>query len=440
MMFASVTLTVVDAYELSAAVKRHAHELGFSNCRIAAVGEAPHAAFFERWLRQGRAGEMRYLERNVEKRRAPALLAEDGAPFASLIVLSVDYHQFDLPPQVRDDPSRGLIASYAWGDDYHEIIRPLLYELDAGLRALSGRTSLGKCLVDTGPVLERDWAEAAGVGFMGKNCCTIVPGQGSWSFLAVLLVSEALAPDVQIDGDRRSGRFPDMAAHATGEAVGQVARPTLFRAATCGQCTRCLVACPTGAFTGAYDLDPRRCISYWTIEAAGPIPRPLRAAFGNRIFGCDICQEVCPYNRRLGERSPLLAGLQAQVPRIAPPLLHGFNPDHPYWLDDRAFSEHFVRSPIKRARRRGMLRNVCVALGNWAAVDALPALHLALGDSAPLPRIHAAWALGQIVQRHAHSAASSCALALLQKAAADEVDGRVLEEIGAAFAAGGERA
>ena len=442
----SVTLGVVNAYDLSTAIKRRAHELGFSGCSITAVGEAPHAAFFERWIAQGRAGEMHYLERNVAKRRDPALLAEEGsAPFRSLIALAADYHQFDLPPAVRDDPSRGLIASYAWGDDYHEIIRPLLYELDAFVRSLSGRRSLGKCLVDTGPVLERDWAQAAGLGFTGKNCCTIAPGEGSWLFLAVLLVPELLAPDLSLaaaahasmrtaqinDAQRRSGTLPDVLAGTQGGHVGQGARPTI--AATCGKCTRCLAACPTGAFAGAYDLDPQRCISYWTIEAAGPIPRDLRPLFGNRIFGCDICQEVCPYNRRLGERAPLLAGLQAQGSRIAPPLLQGFAPDHPYWLDDRAFSEHFVRSPIKRARRRGMLRNVCVALGNWAAADALPALHLALQDSDPLPRMHAAWALGQIAMRHPHSAAAACAVSLLQEAATGEVDERVSEEIGAAL-------
>jgi epoxyqueuosine reductase len=205
---------------------------------------------------------------------------------------------------------------------------------------------------------------------------------------------------------------------------------------TCGRCTRCLNACPTSAFVGPYDLDPRRCISYWTIEAAGPIPGELRPLFGNRIFGCDICQEVCPYNRRLPERTPLLAGLAglaAQAHRVAPPLLDGFAPAHPYWLDDRAFSEHFVRSPIKRAKRRGMLRNVCVALGNWAAADALPALRLALADPEPIARMHAAWALGQVIRRHPHSGAAACAAAQLRAAGGSEADERVREEIAAAL-------
>lgn len=402
-------------YELSAAIKAQAHRLGFSDCRIVPPTDAPHAAFFESWLAAGRAGEMKYLERNAAKRRTPALLAEPGQdPFASMIVLGVDYHQYDLPPEVRDNPSRGIIASYAWGDDYHELIRPLLYELDAYIRSVSGRSTLGKCLVDTGPVLERDWAQAAGLGFTGKNCCTIVPGCGSWQLLAVVLVPEVLAPDLLL------------AAAAPGDP-GRSRRPT------CGQCTRCLQACPTGAFAGAYDLDPQRCISYWTIEAAGDIPLELRPLFGNRIFGCDICQEVCPYNRRIGERTPLLAGLHAQAHRVAPPLLEGFAPEMPYWLDDRAFSDHFVRSPIKRAKRHGMLRNVCVALGNWGTSATVPALQQALRDTHHAPRGHAAWALGQVLARHPQSAIAERAAEVLAARLADEVNEGVRLEIAAAL-------
>lgn len=406
----------MNALELAAAVKRQARHLGFSDCRIAPIGETPHAAFFAAWLAQGRAGEMHYLERNVAKRRNPALLAEAGQPpFSSLIVLDVDYHQNDLPAHIRDDPSRGVIAAYAWGDDYHEVMRPLLYELDAFIRSQSGRTTHGKCLVDTGPVLERDWAHAAGLGFTGKNCCTIVPGQGSWRLLAVVLVPEVLAPD------------PPLAArpHAAGSRL---------QLATCGHCTRCLAACPTQAFAAAYDLDPQRCISYWTIEAAGAAPIDLRPLFGNRIFGCDICQEVCPYNQRLVTRTPLLAALHAQAGRIAPPLLEGFAPSQPYWLHDQAFSDHFARSPIKRARRQGMLRNVCTALGNWAASETLPALRLAIADPHPAPRRHAAWALGRILASHPHSAVAACAAELLLAAAAAETDAEVRAEMAAALA------
>jgi epoxyqueuosine reductase len=416
------TMTM-NAYELSAAIKAHAHHLGFSDCRIVPLGEAPHATFFENWLAAGRAGEMKYLERNVAKRRSPALLAEEGhGPFDSMIVLGVDYHQYDLPAEVRDDPSRGIIAAYAWGDDYHELIRPLLYELDAYVRSLTGRKGLGKGMVDTGPVLERDWAEAAGLGFTGKNCCTIVPGAGSWHFLATLLVPEALAPDQGNDGIR-----DDTSPSRQATSVALTLSPT------CGRCTRCLRACPTNAFVGAYDLDPQRCISYWTIEAAGDIPRELRPLFGNRIFGCDICQEVCPYNRRRGERAPLLAGLHAQAHRVAPPLLEGFAPAAPYWLDDRAFSDHFVRSPIKRAKRHGMLRNVCVALGNWGSSATVPALQEALSDPHPGPRRHAAWALGQVFVRHPHSAIAERAAGVLAARLGHEADEGVRLEIATAL-------
>ena len=164
---------------LSHTIKTAAQELGFDFCRITPTGPAPHADFFDGWLARGNAADMHYLARNVDLRRNPAHLAGKDAEFRSLIVLAVDYHQFDLPPAVRDDPSRGLLAAYAWGDDYHEIIRPLLYELDAVVRSHSGRSSQGKALVDTGPVLERDWAQAAGIGFTGKNCCTIHPRHGS---------------------------------------------------------------------------------------------------------------------------------------------------------------------------------------------------------------------------------------------------------------------
>ncbi|RME63532.1 MAG: DUF1730 domain-containing protein, partial [Caldilineae bacterium] len=181
--------------ELAVEIKAEAERLGFDACRIAAVDAPPHLAFFQRWLALGRAGEMTYLARHVAKRANPARLAEDAPPFRSLIVLAVDYHQFDLPREVVADPSRGLIASYAWGNDYHDLIRPALHELDGFIRAHTGRTTRGKALVDTGPVLERDWAYKSGLGFTGKNCCTIRPGLGSWLFLAVLLVPEALPAD-----------------------------------------------------------------------------------------------------------------------------------------------------------------------------------------------------------------------------------------------------
>ncbi len=408
---------------LSLALKRQAHALGFDLCRIVPVGPAPHADFYDRWIAAGRAGDMRYLERNAEKRRDPALLAEDDSgPFRSLIALAVDYQQFALPPEWMADPSRGLIASYAWGDDYHEIIRPQLYALDAWLRDQTGRETLGKCLVDTGPVLERDWAQAAGIGFTGKNCCTIRPGVGSWLLMATVMVPEALAYDPPLP----SAAEPSPAAVLAGlppagqygeweiPLVGSETESGETRTGTCASCTRCLDACPTNAFTGPFHLDPQRCISYWTIETQAPIPADLRPRFGNRIFGCDICQEVCPWTRRLPQRVPRLPGLQAQMERIALPLLEGFAPDMPYWLHAEAFAARFRRSPVRRAKRHGMARNVCVALGNWADPMTVPALTTALHDSMALVRGHAAWALGRVLRRHAHAEARAALLAAQQ--------------------------
>lgn len=421
---------------LSRAIQSQAARLGFDYCRISPVSKAPHAAFFTAWLAQGRAGEMTYLTQHGEKRRNPARLAEPGAPpFRSLIVLGVNHYQFSLPAALQADPSRGLIAAYAWGDDYHEIIRPQLYALDGFIRQQTGRTAPGKCLVDTGPVLERDWAQAAGIGFTGKNCCTIHPTDGSWLLLATILVPEVLAYDAPPQVVQGMDAPPNavLAGLPPAELVGawQIELEPKPALATCGRCTRCLDACPTNAFVGPFHLDPLRCISYWTIEAKGPIPRALRLHFGNRIFGCDICQEVCPWNQRLPTRAPLLTGLTAQVGRIAPPLLEGFTATDPYWLDDHAFRTRFRRSPILRAKRRGMLRNVCVALGNWADPQVAPALFHALHDPEPLARGHAAWALGQVHRRHGLVTAQTA----LRVALSSECDAWVREEIAAALTA-----
>ncbi len=430
-----------DPRTLSRRVKQEAARLGFDFCKIAPVTAAPHATFFAEWITRGHAGEMTYLERNVEKRRQPRLLAEaESADFHSLIVLAVNHHQFALTAEMRNDPSRGIIASYAWGDDYHEIIRPLLYELDGFIRTQTGRTTQGKCLVDTGPVLERDWAHQAGIGFTGKNCCIIHPTAGSWLLLATVLVPEELAVDPPPAPTYPIEIMFDPAADSALDGLPMDAKVGEWcfegmgpqqRVGTCGRCTRCLDACPTDAFVGPFYLDPQRCISYWTIEAREAIPRALRPLFGNRIFGCDICQEVCPWNHRLEERTPLLTGLQAKASRIAPPLLEGFDPATPYWLNQEAFSRRFRRSPIKRAKRAGMLRNVCVALGNWADLSAVDALRLALNDPKPIARIHAAWALGKLLRTHRGTTAAD----LLTQAAKSEDDNRVQEEIALALSA-----
>jgi epoxyqueuosine reductase len=374
---------------------------------------------------------MHYLERSRALRRDPAQLPGPGrAPVRTLILLAARHPIPALPPAARHDPARGLIAAYAWGDDYHDVLRPRLHTLDAFLRAQTGRTTLAKGLVDSGPLLERDWAQVAQLGFFGKNCCIIHPQFGSWLLLAALLVPELLAngerdatpPQTEppVDALMR-GVTPaaDYGAWAIPLAEGGV------KTTTCGRCTRCLDGCPTNAFVGPFHLDPQRCISYWTIETQAPIPLALRPRFGNRIFGCDVCQDVCPWNARLDKRAPAFAALRARPERMAAPLLEGFDPATPYWLEDEAFAKHFARSPVLRATRAGMLRNVCVALGNWGSPAALPALTQALNDAAPPARGHAAWALGQVGQK----VATAHVVSLLQAQLAAEDDAWVRSEI-----------
>jgi len=423
-------------------VRAEALRLGFALCGFAPAGSALHADFFDGWLDAGRAGEMHYLERSRLLRRDPALLVGPGrAPVRTLILLAARYPISTLPPAVRDDPARGLLAAYAWGDDYHDVLRPRLHNIDAFLRAQTGRSTLAKGLVDSGPLLERDWAQVAGLGFFGKNCCIIHPELGSWLLLAALLVPEEIGdtdapaapppPPEPLLGAVLSGlppatnfgawTIPMTRASTAGSATG-----------TCGRCTRCLDGCPTQAFVGPFHLDPQRCISYWTIETQAPIPIALRPHFGNRIFGCDVCQAVCPWNARLDGRAPAFEALRARAARIAPPLLDGFAPIAPYWLDDAAFAAHFKRSPVLRATRAGMLRNVCVALGNWGHHHTIPALAQALHDETLPPRGHAAWALGQVGAQVGMDKVTP----LLRARLAVETDAWVRQEIGYALNAG----
>lgn len=420
----------MDGLRLSVALKAEAWRLGFDHCRILPVTLAPHADFFDAWLAAGNHASMGYLTRHADKRRDPARLADaKSGPFHALVVVAVNYSQTGLPDALRRDPSRGIIASYAWGEDYHDLMRPALYALDRYLAGLSGRTGRGKALVDTGPVLERDWAHAAGIGFTGKNCCTIHPVEGSYLLLGTLLVPERLAVDPS------PPRAPEPAPHAVLDGLpwegdyGRVQIPLADGSqatGTCGRCTRCLVACPTDAFVGPFHLDARRCISYWTIETQASIPAALRPGFGNRIFGCDICQEVCPWNARLPARTPRLEGLVARTAWMAPPLVEGFAPATPYWLVEEAFAQRFHKSPVLRATRAGMARTVCVALGNWAAAEAVDPLCRALADPAPVVRGHAAWALGCCLRR---GVLAEAVRATLEAALSSESDPEVRREL-----------
>jgi epoxyqueuosine reductase len=288
--------------------------------------------------------------------------------------------------------ARGQIARYALGDDYHDVMLARLKALLAEIRARYGEELPGRAYVDSGPLLERDLAQRAGLGWWGKNTNLLHRHLGSYFFLGALLLGLELEPDV----------------------------PTT---AHCGTCTRCLDACPTQAFIAPYLLDARRCISYLTIELKGPIPRELRPLIGDWIYGCDICQEVCPWNRKAPPtREPAFQpreGLSA--PELIPMLA----------MTDEEFRARFRGSPIQRTKRRGLLRNVAVALGNARDPAAVPALRAALErDPEPLVRGHAAWALGRI--------GGPAARAALRAAAATETDAYVSEEIALALAEGFE--
>ncbi len=340
-----------------------ARRLGFDLVGIGPATPPVTADRYRTWLEQGFHGEMAYLARPdaVAKRQD---LAQILPGVRSIVTVAANYHTIALPTELRDDPSRGIIASYAWGDDYHDVLIPRLHQLaasvEAFVRAEAGGTVACRAYVDTGPVLERELGARAGLGFVGKNTHLIHPRFGSWLFLGELLLTIELPLE---DPSTRQG--------------------------TCGRCTRCLDACPTDALVAPYVLDARRCISYLTIELKGPIPRALRPLMGNRILGCDICQEVCPWNRRFARPTGEPA-FQPRPDAIAPHLLDLIA------LDDKGFQRRFQGSPLKRAKRRGLLRNVAVALGNWADPIAVPALSRALHDAEPLIRGHAAWALGRI--------------------------------------------
>ncbi len=372
---------------LTELVVDRAHALGFDLVGVTAAGPAPDFERYQWWLTGGHHGEMAYLARRDAER---ADLRAWVPAARSLILVGMSYFREMLPAALRNDPARGQIAAYAWSDDYHEALKPLLFQLDAAIRTLTGRTTHGKAFVDTGPVLERSWAQATGLGFIGKNTCLISPERGSWLFLAGLVVPEELAER----------------------------QPPLPRQGTCGRCTRCLDVCPTGALPEPHLLDARRCISYLTIELKGAIPRELRPLMGNWIFGCDLCQDICPWNRRFA-RPAQKAVLQARPEMIAPPLLDLLA------LDEDGFRQRFRNSPVRRAKRRGLLRNVCVALGNWGDPAAVEPLTGALADAEPLIRQHAAWALGRI--------GSGPALAALGWRLSVETDPAVRTEIGLAL-------
>jgi epoxyqueuosine reductase len=337
------------------AVQQRARELGFDDCCVAAAAPPATSSQFQQWLAERRHGEMAYLERNAHKRVDPQKVLAGAKSIVSLAVAySADQPQTSIPN------SAGLVARYARFADYHKVIGEKLQSLAAFVNELGGQGTQSLWYVDTGPLLERDIAQRAGLGFIGKHTNLISRRLGNWIFLSEIITTLALAPD----------------------------EPEKNR---CGSCSRCLTACPTAAITAPFQLDARRCISYLTIELKGPIPLELRPAIGNRIYGCDDCLAVCPWNRFAREGGMMAA--HARPDLATPDLLELLV------LDDPAFSRRFQGTPILRVKRRGLLRNVCVALGNIADVSALPALDRASRDPDALIAEHARWATGQITTR-----------------------------------------
>ena len=368
---------------ITSLIKEKARELGFDLVGAIPVSRSKTIDIYNAWLKKGYAGSMAYLERHAELKADPRSLLPETM---SLLALGFNYKTLEPSEQVNN-PDIGCISRYAWGDDYHEIIRSKLSILEKYLCQELNAGKLSRSFVDSGPVLEREVAQRAGLGWIGKHSNLINWKKGSWFFLAELLV------DVQLEED-----LP-------------------FTRVDCGSCTICIEACPTDAIIADRTLDARRCISYLTIELKGAIPLELRPKMANLIFGCDICQEVCPWNRE-APQSPE-PKLRPRPENVAPQLVELMK------LDQSAFSKRFRNSPIKRTKRRGFLRNVAVSLGNWANPEGIPALSLGLQDEEELVRSHSAWALGQIPDLEAK--------AKLEEAKITEKNSEVLHEIEAAL-------
>jgi epoxyqueuosine reductase len=383
------------------AIQQRARELGFDDCRVTAATPPDHARAFEVWLAAGQHGEMGYLHRNAGKRVDPQRVLP-GAQ--SIITLATSYasvsevwssrfevrnSRFNVRSSTAEDPGpasanqhadpfdptpsvpptapasrkshcSGTIARYARFADYHDVLSGSLRALTAFINDLGGPGTRSLWYVDTGPLLERDLAQRAGLGFIGKHTNLISRQLGNWISLAEIITTVELEPDT----------------------------PEKNR---CGSCTRCITACPTGAITAPFHLDARLCISYLTIELKGPIPIELRSAVGNRIFGCDDCLAACPWNRFAREGN-LMKG-HARADLAQPDLIELLN------LDDAGFKRRFAGTPVERIKRRGLIRNVAVALGNTADRAALPALERAGHDADPLVAEHARWASVRIEAR-----------------------------------------
>jgi epoxyqueuosine reductase len=340
---------------MKAAIRQRALELGFDDCRFTSADSPASAKEFQSWLAENKNGEMEWLERNAPKRVDPQKVLS-GAK--SVIALAASYEISD-PRLTIHDSRTGIVARYAQFDDYHDVLGERLKSLAGFVNQLATETR-SLWYVDTGPLLERDLAQRAGLGFVGKHTNLISRKLGNWIFLSEIITTLKLEPDAPEKNH-------------------------------CGKCSRCISACPTNAITAPLQLDARRCISYLTIELKGSIPVELRPAIGNRIYGCDDCLAVCPWNKfaREGKLMKSYARKDLEQPDLIELLQ----------LDDHCFKSRFAGSPILRTKRRGLLRNVCVALGNIGGESALPTLEKSSRDAEPLIAEHARWAMEQIELR-----------------------------------------
>jgi epoxyqueuosine reductase len=345
-------------------LKRAALGLGFDLAGVAGVADTPEHQFFPEWIEEGRAGEMKYLEARNEANQLKRAALSNAAPWArSVVVCALNYNSDQPYSSLSGSPSQGWIARYAWAQrDYHDVILPKLRALESKLMELCSQHDVPAprtwCYVDTGPVIERIFAKYAGIGWIGKNTCVLNQQLGSWLFLGVMLTSLELTPD-------------------------------LPPADHCGSCTRCLDACPTNAFTAPYAMDASKCIAYLTIELRDAVPEELRPGIGRQIFGCDICQDVCPWNRYAPATS--LPELQPRPELVNPGLAHlaRLTPDE--------FREMFRGSPVKRAKLSGLRRNAVIAMANSGDESFLPLLQQLCSDEDAVVATHARWGAKQLL-------------------------------------------
>ena len=393
----------LDPVAAAALVRDEARALGFQRVGFAPVAPLARHALYRDWIARGYAADMRYLDEQSDERRDPRALLASARTIVTVALSYAHGDPVDVPADRLARGPRGRIARYARGDDYHAVMKNKLRALAAAVaRAAGGAVAFVPC-VDTAPVLERELASAGGIGFQAKNTMLIAPGLGSFILLGELVTDLECAPGALEDASPR-----------------------------CGQCTRCLEACPTGAFVDAYTLDARRCISYLTIENPGAIPRDLRPLVGDHVFGCDICQDVCPFNAPdvQGTRT---SGASELAPRAGygRPLLTRL-----LSMGAAQFRKWQQGSALRRIHRPQLLRNVAVALGNVGGADELPALMHALGEPSPLVRAHVAWAIAQIVARAPLPPVGRAALTSLVAAArARETDSDARAELDEAAAA-----